>query len=79
MTYIKAVEEVAIVEKSVSESKLDNHNEKIEELTEDETAEVNIVPKGEVLIRNNFPAKFLLYLLWMFFRKKFTSLSRFSS
>ena len=45
MTYIKAVEEVAIVEKSVSESKLDNNNEKIEELAEDETTEVNVVPR----------------------------------
>ena len=67
------------MEKSVSHSKLENNNEKIEELTEDKAAEVNVVPRCEEIIAERFNYNFLLYLLWMFFRKKFTSLSRFSS
>ena len=33
------------MEKSVSEQKLQNHNEEVEELAGDEAAEVNVVPE----------------------------------
>ena len=34
----------------MSEGKLENNNEEIEELTKDETAEVNVVPRKVVII-----------------------------
>ena len=60
-------------------SKLKDDNEKVEELTDDETTEVYVVPARYHYKKDDFIVEAVTYLLWMFFKKKLTNLSRFSS
>ena len=45
--YIESVEEVSVVEESVGEEKVEEHDEQVENFAEDEPAEIYVVPQSK--------------------------------
>ena len=81
VAHIKSVERVAIVEKSVCHGKVEQDNEEIEALTSNETTEIDVISATKKFTTYIYDwwVKDFPHLLWIFLRKKLTSLSRFSS
>ena len=45
--YIESIEEVSVVEESVSEEEMEEHDEQVENFAEDEPAKIYVVPRKE--------------------------------
>ena len=45
--YVESVEEVSVVEESVGEEKVEEHDEQVENFAEDEPAEIYVVPQNK--------------------------------
>ena len=52
--YIESIEEVSVVEESVGEEEVEEHDEQVENFAEDEPAEIYVVPEK----------KYMLYCTW---------------
>ena len=46
--YVESVEEVSVVEESVGEEEMEEHDEQVENFAEDEPAKIYIVPRNRI-------------------------------
>ena len=84
MVYLEPISEESVVKKSVSYDELNHNNDKIEELTENETTKVDIVSEKKkisctVNYLDNKMSDQSTYLLWILRQKNWTNFSLFSS
>ena len=53
--YVESVEEVSVVEESVGEEEVEEHDEQVENFAEDEPAEIYVVPEKKYMLYCSVP------------------------
>ena len=62
--YIESIEEVSVVEESVGEEEVEEHDEQVENFAEDEPAEIYVVPEKKYML---FLREMLRYVVPLLF------------